>query len=122
MTHTQEPWRMRREVVQDGKGGHTTLTLYADNGTRVKEIAAKRVCGPSSEEDEANFHLLVNAPKILATLKMAVEALYNVPFVGDTHDQQHSDTHLRACHDISTFLHEIEELEAHGAGARKSPR
>lgn len=33
---------------------------------------------------------------LVAALKLAEEALYNVPEVGKKYDQQHSDTHLRA--------------------------
>ena len=33
---------------------------------------------------------------LLDACKVAVEALYNVPEVGNEYDQQHSDTHMRA--------------------------
>lgn len=34
--------------------------------------------------------------ELKAAIEQAVEALKNVPTVGEVYDQQHSDTHLRA--------------------------
>lgn len=73
--HTPEPWKLRRETVQDGKGGTTTLILYGEDAERGKWIASKTVCGASSEEDEANFLLMRGAPGLLEALK-DLTALY----------------------------------------------
>jgi hypothetical protein len=66
---TPQPWKLRRETIQDGKGGTTSLILYGEDATRGKWIASKTVCGPSSDEDEANFILMHAAPALLAALK-----------------------------------------------------
>jgi hypothetical protein len=39
----------------------------------------------------------------------AIEALYNVPVVGDTYDQQHSDTHMNAVLSLTSALKRLQE-------------
>lgn len=39
----------------------------------------------------------------------AIEALYNVPVVGDIYDQQHSDTHMRAVLSLTSALERLQE-------------
>ena len=73
--HTPQPWKLRRETVQDGKGGTTTLILYGEDEARGKWIASKTVCGASSDEDGANFILMLTAPELLEALK-DLTALY----------------------------------------------
>lgn len=47
-------------------------------------------------EYDAIRDLLASAPALYSALKVALEALRNVPQVGEVFDQQHSDTHMQA--------------------------
>lgn len=44
------------------------------------------------------------APELVEALKLAKTALYNVPIVGGLYDQQHSDTHIRACLNVERAI------------------
>ena len=46
--------------------------------------------------DEYILHLEEAHYDLVTALEMTINALYNVPCVGDIYDQQHSDTHQAA--------------------------
>lgn len=58
--------------------------------------------------NEANARLIAAAPDLLSECYRALEALRNVPFVGDIYDQQHSDTHQRAALSLSDAIAKAE--------------
>jgi hypothetical protein len=45
----------------------------------------------------------------IKAVAQAIEALYNVPEVGDIYDQQHSDTHMRAVLSLTDALKRLKE-------------
>jgi hypothetical protein len=47
--------------------------------------------------------------KLIEVLRTVLDALYNVPIVGEKYDQQHSDTHMRAAIDLKVAITELEE-------------
>lgn len=69
-------------------------TLYAD-ADPILEIDRRdgeilRICVGSPRYSASDKEVLIDA------LKLCMDALYNVPAVGDLYDQQHSDTHMTA--------------------------
>jgi hypothetical protein len=75
-THTPTPWTVTVAVTQDGLGGFTVLSLISSDGRTIME---KRIQGPSSEKNEADFELAaqaVNAHKILVRALRAIVARY----------------------------------------------
>lgn len=47
-------------------------------------------------EPPYTISLPTDAEVLADACRQALEALYNVPQVGEVYDQQHSDTHMRA--------------------------
>jgi len=45
--------------------------------------------------------------ELVGVCNRALEALYNVPLVGDTYDQQHSDTHQIAALDLAGVIAKV---------------
>lgn len=90
-THTPGPWIAEQNMIRQ------------PNGSKRRRI----VCPPDHDgmQDAAYIVRACNAhEELVKALKKARAALYNVPEVGKKYDQQHSDTHLRACLEIDQAL------------------
>lgn len=48
-------------------------------------------------------------PTQILACELAIEALLNVPCVGDKYDQQHSDTHMRAVVELKGMLTQAQQ-------------
>lgn len=71
--------------------GHHTLRL--SDGSETGNTSAQPI---ATVYDDNLVHVLGSAPELLQACERALEALRNVPCVGEKYDQQHSDTQLAA--------------------------
>lgn len=94
--HTPTPW-----TIGNSCDGFLTIT---DGSKTICTVGAADIFD-GIEEDAALIVKAVNSYEAMREALIAARSsLYNVPEVGKRYDQQHSDTHMRACLAIDRAL------------------
>ncbi len=83
--------------------GSTGYAIHRDS-----EVIADGIQTP--ELAEYLCHAANGLPDLVEGIQHAIEALYNVPEVGEKYDQQHSDTHLAAVVELKSLLAKAETV------------
>ncbi len=87
---------------------HTSAD-YCPKCDSAKGSGRCKACQAYSNKRAAHDkRLRAAAPGMFEALSDALEALYNVPEVGEIYDVQHSHTHALMCHDLGALIAEIE--------------
>ena len=113
-TRTPGPWKVRPFSVS--KFEDHLMMVYEVQGGDLRQ--RYNTCDDTGEieklreENKANAVFIARAcnayEELVAALRKAKAALYNVPEVGKKYDQQHSHTHSQACLDIDVAIAKAE--------------
>lgn len=92
--HSPLPWNARKMNPD---------TIESTDGYMTAHVR-----GSTNDSVLHNRDLIIRAVNthqmLVEALQAALEALYNVPCVGEAYDQQHSDTHMRATRELTIAL------------------